>query len=163
MNEGSDPPSAGESGAQDVAAREAVAEELVAEEESDWEWRRKIRSNQHTHRIYKWVIGIIGMLIVVGGVVLLPLPGPGWVIIFVGLAVWASEFDWAQRLLKFARAKVRAWADWLEPKPLWVKALVALGTAALVGLVFYAMFLVSGVPSLLPDFAEDWIKGLPGQ
>jgi len=32
------------------------------------------------------------------GIVLLPLPGPGWVIIFAGFAVLASEFTFAERI-----------------------------------------------------------------
>ena len=27
-------------------------------------------------------------------------PGPGWLVVFFGLAIWASEFEWAQRLLR---------------------------------------------------------------
>jgi uncharacterized protein (TIGR02611 family) len=128
----------------------------------DWEWRRKLRANPHSHRIYKWVVGLVGLLIVVGGLALVPLPGPGWLIVFLGLAVWASEFEWASRLLDFAKDKVRAWGEWLKPKPLWVKGLVGLATAALVAAFFYALFLVSGVPTFIPDVVEDWITGLPG-
>jgi uncharacterized protein (TIGR02611 family) len=33
------------------------------------------------------------------GVVMLPLPGPGWVVIFLALAILAGEFVWAQNLM----------------------------------------------------------------
>jgi uncharacterized protein (TIGR02611 family) len=99
---------------------------------------------------------------VVGGLALVPLPGPGWVIVFIGLAVWASEFEWAQNLLDFARERLRRWSEWLKPRPWWVKGLVGLGTAALVCAVFYLLFLVSGVPGLMPDQAEAWLVRLPG-
>ena len=131
-------------------------------ETGDWEWRRKIRANPHSHRIYKWVVGVVGLLIIAGGVVLLPLPGPGWVIIFVGLAVWASEFEWAMRLRNFAIDKVKAWGEWLQPKPWWVKGLVGLATLLLVLAVFYLMFLVSGVPSFFPDVVERPLQWVPG-
>jgi uncharacterized protein (TIGR02611 family) len=39
-------------------------------------------------------------------VVLLPLPGPGWVVIFAGMAIWATEFVWAQLVLRWTRRKV---------------------------------------------------------
>ena len=128
----------------------------------DWQWRRKIRANPHSHRIYKWVVGVVGFLIIAGGVVLLPLPGPGWVIIFLGLAVWASEFEWAMRLRNFAIDKVKAWGEWLQPKPWWVKVLVGLATLLLVLAVFYLMFLVSGVPSFFPDVVERPLQWVPG-
>jgi uncharacterized protein (TIGR02611 family) len=36
------------------------------------------------------------------------LPGPGWGAIFLGLALLSTEFDWAQRILHRARAKMHA-------------------------------------------------------
>jgi uncharacterized protein (TIGR02611 family) len=130
--------------------------------DDDWAWRRRIRSNPASHRIYRIVVGVVGLLIVAGGLALVPLPGPGWVIVFVGLAVWASEFEWARRLLHFAREKLRAWSDWLKPRPWWVKGLVGLGTAVLVGAVFYLLFVVSGVPGFFPDRAQAWLVRVPG-
>ncbi len=32
------------------------------------------------------------------GVRLVPLPGPGWLIVFLGLAILGTEFAWARRL-----------------------------------------------------------------
>ena len=130
--------------------------------EKDWEWRRKIRSNPASHRIYKWVVGIVGTIVTVAGLVAVPAPGPGWLIVFVGIGILASEFEWAQRLLDWGKARLADWNDWIGPKPLWVKGLVGLLTAALVALVFYGLFLLSGVPGFLPDVIEDWVKGLPG-
>jgi uncharacterized protein (TIGR02611 family) len=44
--------------------------------------------------------------VVVCGVILLPLPGPGWVVIFAGIAVLATEFVWAQLVLHWAKRRV---------------------------------------------------------
>ena len=97
---------------------------------------------------------LVGVLVVAIGLALVPLPGPGWLIVFLGLAVLASEFDWAKVLLRFARDRVRAWGEWLAPQRWWVKGFVALATAAAVVVFFYLLFLVSGVPSILPDLIE---------
>jgi uncharacterized protein (TIGR02611 family) len=141
-----------------VASGEPVAEQ----EDDDWAWRRKIRANPHTHRIYKWVVGIVGAVVTIGGLILVPAPGPGWVIVFVGIAILASEFEKAQRLLTWGRARLKDWNDWLAPKSLWFKGLVGLVTLALVLAIFYGLFLLSGVPGFLPDFVEDRITELPG-
>jgi uncharacterized protein (TIGR02611 family) len=55
-----------------------------------------------------WQVGVFltGLAIVAAGVVLLPLPGPGWLVIFVGVAVWATEFVWAQLALRWTKRKV---------------------------------------------------------
>ncbi|GHH75655.1 hypothetical protein GCM10018793_19580 [Streptomyces sulfonofaciens] len=51
---------------------------------------------------------IVGLAVVVGGVLLLPLPGPGWLVIFAGVGVWATEFVWAQLVLRWTKRKVTA-------------------------------------------------------
>lgn len=127
----------------------------------DWEWRRKIRANPHSHRIYKWVVGVVGVLVVAVGIVLLPAPGPGWVIIFVGIGILASEFEKAQRLLDWAKARVSSWNDW-QKTPWWVRALLGLGTLLLVLLIFWALFAVSGVPGFLPGFLKNTLAVMPG-
>jgi len=130
---------------------------MLDAQDDDWAWRRRIRANPASHRIYRIVVGIVGAVIVVGGLALVPLPGPGWVIVFVGLAVWASEFEWAQRLLHFAKRTLQAWSDWLKPQPWWVKALAAAATLLLVAAIFWLLFRLSGVPGFFPDGIETWM------
>lgn len=86
-----------------------------------------------------WRIGIalLGLLIVVVGLALLALPGPGWVIIFLGLGVWSTEFEWAERLLAYARGRVERWTYWMMAQPRIMQA--AIGAAALVLLALVAL------------------------
>ncbi|HEV7145390.1 MAG TPA: TIGR02611 family protein [Pedococcus sp.] len=130
--------------------------------ERDWEWRRRVRSNAHSHRIYRWAVGVAGLLIVLVGLALVPLPGPGWLIVVCGVVVWASEFEWAERLRDWLVERLRGWTAWLTPQAWYVKATVGLLTTALVLGVFYGLFLVSGVPAMVPDPVEQWVKRLPG-
>jgi uncharacterized protein (TIGR02611 family) len=51
-------------------------------------------------------ITIAGFLVVLVGIVLIPLPGPGWLIVFAGLAILAREYVWAERLLNHAKRRV---------------------------------------------------------
>jgi uncharacterized protein (TIGR02611 family) len=130
--------------------------------ERDWAWRRRIRSNAQTHLLYRIVVGVVGLLIVVLGLLLVPFPGPGWLIVILGIVVWASEFAWAQRLLYRARHFLKVWTGWLQTQAWWVRALALLGTAILVGALFWALFAISGVPGFFPDSVEQWLKDLPG-
>ncbi|HEU5237223.1 MAG TPA: HAD-IC family P-type ATPase [Pyrinomonadaceae bacterium] len=52
------------------------------------------------------LIGVIGGTVVIVGLALLVLPGPGLVTIALGLAILATEFVWAQALLKKAREAI---------------------------------------------------------
>jgi TIGR02611 family protein len=130
--------------------------------DDDWQWRRKIRSNPHSHLVYRVVVGVIGLIIVVLGLMMVPFPGPGWLVVFLGLAIWASEFEWAQRLLRLARHTLQGWTEWLRPQPWWVKGLVLLLTIAAVAAIFWLLLLVSGVPGYFPDVVEEWLKKVPG-
>ncbi|MFF3614135.1 TIGR02611 family protein [Streptomyces sp. NPDC002580] len=55
-----------------------------------------------------WQVGVfvVGLAVVGAGVVMLPLPGPGWLVIFGGMAIWATEFVWAQLVLRWTKRKV---------------------------------------------------------
>ncbi|MGH9223685.1 MAG: PGPGW domain-containing protein [Acidimicrobiales bacterium] len=46
---------------------------------------------------------VVGVLLVAVGLVMLVLPGPGLLLIIAGLAVLATEFMWAERLLDQAK------------------------------------------------------------
>ncbi|GAB6903896.1 TIGR02611 family protein [Kineosporia succinea] len=109
--------------------------------------------------MYRLAVGLIGGAIVVGGLILVPLPGPGWVIVFVGLAVLATEFTWAARLEQFARKQVSAWTKWLMDQPLYIRGLVGLGTFALVVGFFWIAFLIIGLPGWVP---ENWLPSWTG-
>ncbi|MHC3471938.1 TIGR02611 family protein [Streptomyces sp. 7R007] len=66
-----------------------------------------------------WQVGVfvIGLGVVALGVIMLPLPGPGWVVIFAGMAIWATEFVWAQLVLRWTKRKVTEAAQKaLDPK-----------------------------------------------
>jgi uncharacterized protein (TIGR02611 family) len=130
--------------------------------DDDWEWRRRIRSNPHSHLIYRMAVGVLGLVIVVIGLIMVPFPGPGWLVVFLGIALWSSEFEWAQRLLRLARHTLHAWTQWLMPQPWWVKGLAFLVTVAAVAAVFWLLFLISGVPGFVPDNVEKWLTKVPG-
>lgn len=66
-----------------------------------------------------WQVGVfvVGLAVVVAGVIMLPLPGPGWLVIFGGMAIWATEFVWAQLVLRWTKRKVtEAARKALDPK-----------------------------------------------
>lgn len=49
------------------------------------------------------VLGLVGSTVILVGVALLVLPGPGLLIIAAGLGILALEFAWASRLLRKGR------------------------------------------------------------
>ena len=60
---------------------------------------------KHTVRLGRIVAGLL--LVVVGIVLSLPLvPGPGIVVIAIGVGLLSHEFEWARRLRDWAEAQV---------------------------------------------------------
>jgi uncharacterized protein (TIGR02611 family) len=56
-------------------------------------------------------VTIGGFAVLLAGVALLVLPGPGWLLIFLGLGILATEYVWAQRMLKTAKEKANQAKD----------------------------------------------------
>jgi hypothetical protein len=54
----------------------------------------------------KWVVAVIGGTVLLLGLAMLVLPGPGWLTIFAGLGVLATEFAWARWTLKQAQMRL---------------------------------------------------------
>lgn len=115
--------------------------------------RDRAKATPGSRHVYRVIVGVVGLAVAVGGLVLVPLPGPGWLIVFVGLAILASEFEWAQRLLDFGRDRLRAWTHWMMSRPLWVRVVISLLTVAFVAGVVYLFVIWHG----LPDWFPDWI------
>ena len=64
--------------------------------------------------MWRIAIAVLGLVVVIAGVVMLVLPGPGWVVIFIGFGIWAMEFAWADSVLAFAHRKVSTWTSRLR-------------------------------------------------
>jgi hypothetical protein len=64
------------------------------------------------------VVGVIGATVLLGGLALLVLPGPAFVVIPLGLGILAIEFEWARRWLRRARELYATSSQPTEKDPL---------------------------------------------
>ncbi len=57
------------------------------------------------NQLYRLGVGVVGSIMMLAGLIMIPLPipGPGWVTLFLGLAVLSTEFAWAHRATSFIR------------------------------------------------------------
>jgi hypothetical protein len=103
---------------------------------------QKLEERRQRHkqrgRLHRAAIVAFGVLLVLGGLVLSGpgVPGPGFVVVLIGLSFLALEFDRAERLLERVIIWADDWKDRAERLPRWVKltasALGVLGLAAFV-------------------------------
>ncbi len=79
-----------------------------------------------------------GSVVVIAGVAMLVLPGPGLLVVAAGLAILASEFEWAERLMHRVRERAEAAA---ESAGTSLRAVVIVGIVLTVAASVVAWFL----------------------
>jgi uncharacterized protein (TIGR02611 family) len=95
---------------------------------------------QKTKRQMKRIgVGLVGGIVLFVGIIAIPYPGPGWLIVFAGLGILATEFVWAQRVLTYARGKYDGWQHWIKFQPLSIRILLIVLTGLVVVLTIYLL------------------------
>jgi uncharacterized protein (TIGR02611 family) len=111
--------------------------------------RERIRTTRTGRLTLQIVIGVLGLVVVLLGIVLIPFPGPGWLIVLAGLAIWAIEFVWAQRLLRYTKNKLEQWWRWLRRQHWSVRVLAgALGLLIVGATLWISLRYSFGIRSL---------------
>lgn len=104
----------------------------------------------------KVIIGVLGALVVLIGIVLVPYPGPGWLIVFTGFAILATEFAFAEKTLAYLKARYEAWIVWLKNQHRIVQLLV-LAFTGLVVLVTVWLLNSFGLIDSFFQLHQEWL------
>ena len=89
-----------------------------------------------------------------------PLPGPGGIpLVLLGIAVWSSEFEWAQRLMYWFKAQLKRYRRWPRSHRLLFWAVFGLWLRDAWPTCSCSTF---GVPFWVPEFAAKFLRQLPG-
>ncbi len=77
-------------------------------------FRRQYRRRKKARKSMGGKIALIGVgvMIIVGGIIMLPAPGPGMLIIFLGLGLIAQESLWLSIMLDKFELKLRSLYEW---------------------------------------------------
>ena len=108
-------------------------------------------------QLKKTGVGIVGGVVLIAGVIMIPYPGPGWLVVFAGLGILSTEFDWAKRVLDFAKKKYDDWTDWVGKQNVVIRSLIWLLTALV---VVVTIWLLNGY-GLINDVLGlhwDWVR-----
>jgi uncharacterized protein (TIGR02611 family) len=120
-------------------------------------WRDRLRDRPAAELGYRIAVAILGLAVLAVGIIAIPYPGPGWAIVFVGLAILATEFDWARRLLAYTRKRYDNVMAWFRRKGLWVQAMGAAFTGAIVVATLWVLGAV-GWSAELVGLEHEWLK-----
>jgi uncharacterized protein (TIGR02611 family) len=125
----------------------------VAEPTSEHRFIAFVRRHRDRHRernrILRIAVATLGFLVIIAGLVLsLPLvPGPGVLLIAVGLAILALEFAWAERLLERTVEKLEQ-AGRTVNRASRTQQLLIVGACAALAVAFLAAAIMWDVPVL---------------
>ena len=70
----------------------------------------------------RMIILVVGLTVALLGVLMIFTPGPGWGVIFAGLAILATEFAWARRWLRTLRESAKKGVEKLDIRSLFKRA-----------------------------------------
>jgi uncharacterized protein (TIGR02611 family) len=105
-----------------------------------WErWRDRLRERPRAEFAYRLAVGAVGLAIFAVGIIAIPYPGPGWAIVFIGLGVLATEFDWARRLLAYAKERYEKVMAWFHRQGTFVQILGGVVTALIVAATLWLL------------------------
>jgi uncharacterized protein (TIGR02611 family) len=132
---------------------------LIEAQEDRWAWRRKIRQDKRKLAVYRFAVGLLGLLLIALGLVSGPLPGPGGIpLVLLGLAVWSSEFEWAHQVMLWFKQQLHRYRTSSTPK----KVLFWVAFFSCCGLLGYVYLLALGVPGWLPGSVDVVLQRVPG-
>lgn len=137
-------------------------DQKIDPEEDPVVWRRKIRCHPALAPFYRGGVFVLGLALIIVGIPMVPLVGPGWVVIFIGLFLWSTEFMWARKVTQFVKAEVKTFDQWARHLPLKLKIPLVLVTLAFTWLCGYLVLLLLGVPTWTPDVVEEYLLMVPG-
>ncbi len=121
-------------------------------------WLDRARATRSGRLVIRVTVAVVGVALVLIGLVLVPLPGPGWLIVLAGLAVLAIEFVWARHLLRFTRRQLLRWTDWIKRQSWPVRALVGAAGLIFVSVVVWLSLKFSFDIDLV-ERGRDWLNG----
>ncbi len=90
------------------------------------------------------------------GIVMIPYPGPGWLVVFAGLGILATEFRWAHRVNAFAKRHYDRWVRWLGHQRLATK-LAVMGATGLVVVATLWLLGLFGIVGSWFDLRWQWL------
>jgi len=116
-------------------------------------WRDKLRDRPTADFTYRIVVGVVGLAVLGVGILAIPYPGPGWAIVFVGLAILATEFEWSRHALAWTRKRYDRVIEWFKAQGWWVQAIGFVLTAVVVVATLWLFGALSWTAGL---FGIEW-------
>ncbi|MEC7427431.1 MAG: PGPGW domain-containing protein [Actinomycetota bacterium] len=107
-------------------------EEAAIEAEFETGYREETREEARRGVATRLLRMTSGSLVTIIGVIMMPLPGPGLLVVAVGLGILSRDVAWADRLLQIVRKRLPSDSDGRLPR----SSIVTMTVMALAGIAF---------------------------
>lgn len=107
-------------------------EEAAKEAEFETGYREETREEARRGVVTRLLRMTSGSLVTIIGVIMMPLPGPGLLVVAVGLGILSRDVAWADRLLQIVRKRLPSDSDGRLPR----SSIVTMTVMALAGIAF---------------------------
>ena len=107
-------------------------EEAAIEAEFETGYREETREEARRGVVTRLLRMTSGSLVTIIGVIMMPLPGPGLLVVAVGLGILSRDVAWADRLLQIVRTRLPSDSDGRLPR----SSIVTMTVMALAGIAF---------------------------
>lgn len=107
-------------------------EEAAIEAEFETGYREETREEARRGVVTRLLRMTSGSLVTIVGVIMMPLPGPGLLVVAVGLGILSRDVAWADRLLQIVRKRLPSDSDGRLPR----SSIVTMTVMALAGIAF---------------------------
>ena len=97
---------------------------------------------------------IVGFIVLLGGLAMMILPGPGIVGVLAGLGILSRELVWAERMIEYVQKKAKI--DELKEQPVWVKGLAWGFTGLAIAASVWWMFFADPKPAVAEALPWNW-------
>ncbi|WP_337062689.1 TIGR02611 family protein [Kineococcus sp. G2] len=124
--------------------------------------RERLRADAHADRAYRTAVAVVGTAVTLVGLLMVPLPGPGWLVVFLGLAILGTEFATARRVHRFAHRQVHRWTQWIARRSWGARTGLGVGAALAAGAAVWGYLAWQGVPTWSPEVVTAQLTRLPG-
>ena len=111
-------------------------EEAAIEAEFETGFREETREAARRGVVTRLLRMTAGTLVTILGVIMMPLPGPGLLIVAIGLGILSRDVPWADRLLQIVRKRLPSDSDGRLPR----SSIVTMVVMALAGITFSVWF-----------------------
>lgn len=105
--------------------------------------RDRRERHRERRRVVRAAVVLAGFVVVLAGLAMIPLPGPGLLVTAAGLAILALEFAWAERLLERTVERMNATTETVKRASRAQQVLLGL------------LFVMAGAAALLAIYAWD--------